>query len=366
MVSRGPFKKPRSLCPRCGSPMMSVEDDEGNVTGKRCPACYYSTGTSSAPVLKFRDSVSAPPPKQEKPDIEIFNVLGTGNVAPAGKLDSNEVCIILDRNETKIWIWKGKNASPRRAYDAGTQATRMKSQEKMYAAKIETVDEGEEPITFPEISGKAMAAVAAETANFYRLEKGALKKIDQAVFTAGDTYVVDKGNVIYVWIGKDASVDEKFSAAHVATMIDSQRGGTPKIVTIDQGHESKEFKLACGSIKVVDKDVAESILTHYEKPIEKPVLYRVSSEEYESINDIEYIQVPLKKDSLDSEDVFLLDDRQNDNTYIWVGKTAHVKEKVVAGRVARAFDAERAGIQNEIFVTEGEEPEEFKRILGMD
>ncbi|MHC1590482.1 MAG: hypothetical protein ACXQS8_00175 [Candidatus Helarchaeales archaeon] len=365
MVMPPPRKKPRSLCPRCGSPMMAILNDEGVETGKRCPACFYTIGTAST-TLKFRDTVEAPAPEKSKPDIEIFNVLGSDSIEPTNKLESDKVALILDRKNMNIWIWKGKKASPRRAYDAGTQATRLKSKEKMYRAHIKNVDEGEEPPDFPKISEETLAASVQGTVNFYRLEKGELKKIDKAVFTSGDVYIADKGDTIYIWIGKDATVDEKFSGAHIATMIDSQRGGEPKIVTIDQGKETKEFLKAVGSLKVVDKDVAESILTHYEKPIEKPVLYRVSSEEYDTLEAIQYIQVPLSKDSLDGEDVFLLDDLPNNNVYIWIGKGANVREKVVGGRIARAFDAERPGVQNEIFVYEGEEPEEFKRILGME
>ncbi|MHA1144262.1 MAG: hypothetical protein ACTSRW_05950 [Candidatus Helarchaeota archaeon] len=360
-----PRKKPRSLCPRCGSPMMVITNDEGKEVGKRCPACHYTTGTSST-TLKFRDTVEAPRPEKDKPEIEIFNVLGADSIEPARKLDSNQVALILDRKGMNIWIWKGKNASPRRAYDAGTQATRMKSKEKMYRAHIKNTEEGEEPPDFPKIPEQSVSDTTSKTVNFYRLEKGELKKIDKAVFTTGDVYIADKGDTIYIWIGKNASVDEKFSGAHIATMIDSQRGGEPKIITVEQGQETKEFRKAVGTLRIVDKDVAESILTHYEKPITKPVLYRVSSEEYDSLEEIQYVQVPLSKDSLDGEDVFLLDDMQNDNTYIWVGKGANVKEKVVAGRIARAFDVERAGVQNEIFVYEGEEPEEFKKILGME
>jgi hypothetical protein len=200
----------------------------------------------------------------------------------------------------------------------------------------------------------------------YRIEKGQPKKIDQAVFTSGDSYIVDFIDTIYVWIGKDATVDEKFTGAHVASMLDAVRSGTPKIITVDQGSEPLDFKAKVGIIKVVDQDAAESLLSHYEKPIEEPMMFRVSSEEYETINDIQYVQVPLSKDSLDSEDVFLIDDRNNDKCYIWIGKDASVKEKVVAGRISRMFDAERAGAQYEIFVEEGSEPAELKQILGME
>ena len=83
--------------------------------------------------------------------------------------------------------------------------------------------------------------------------------------------------------------------------------------------------------------------------------------EFETLDDIKFVQVPLKRSSLDSEDVFLLD--TFDIVYIWQGSQASVREKVVGGRVARKFDAERVGYQREIFVEEGDEPEEFAKLL---
>ena len=364
MVYRDFHKKPRSLCPRCGSPMMSEIDEEGNEKYKKCPTCGFVQSSSKQPVLKFKDTVDAPLPESKRPKIVIYDVLETG-ISQTTELNSNNTCLVLDRENKIIWVWKGKNASPRLAYNAGTQATRLKSSEKIYGAKIETIEEGSEPSNFPKKVGEKAAAAAASGSNFYRIEKGELKKIEKAVFTTGDAYVVDKGNIIYIWIGKEASVDEKFTGAHIATMIDSQRSGEPKIITIDQGQETKEFKTACGGLKIVDKDVAESILSHYEKPYMKPVLFRVSSEEYDNIEDVEYIQVPLSKDSLDAEDVFILDDAGNDTCYIWIGGSANVKERVVARKIAMKFEDERAGAQKEVFIEQGDEPEEFKNTLGM-
>ena len=364
LVIRDFHKKPRSLCPRCGSPMMSEKDEAGNEKYKKCPTCGYTQMSGKQPVLKFRDSVDAPVPEADKPKIALYNVMENG-ISPTTTLSSDNTCIVLDRKANVIWVWKGKNASPRLAYSASTQATRLKSSEKVYSAKIQTVEEGSEPENFPEISAKEAAKALTGAVNFYRIEKGQLKKIEKAVFTHGDTYVVDKGNTIYIWVGKEASVDEKFSGAHIATMIDSQRSGEPKIITIDDGHETKEFRRACGGLKVVSGDVAESMLSHWEKPYVKPVLFRVSSEEYETIEDVEYIEVPLSKDSLDPEDVFILDDASNDICYIWIGSDANVKERVVARKIAMKFEDERAGAQKEVFIEQGDEPEAFKTILGM-
>ncbi|MEM3594661.1 MAG: hypothetical protein QXS27_08010, partial [Candidatus Jordarchaeaceae archaeon] len=107
---------------------------------------------------------------------------------------------------------------------------------------------------------------------------------------------------------------------------------------------------------------AKSILKKTEKKTHSVVMYRISGEEFETLDDIQFVQVPLSKASLDSEDVFLID--TYDTIYIWQGKKSSVREKVVGGRIARKFDAERVGVQKEVFVEEGEEPDKLKKILG--
>ncbi|TFG05044.1 MAG: hypothetical protein EU536_03075 [Promethearchaeota archaeon] len=364
------LKDKRKLCPRCGSPLMEYEKY------LKCSICGY-TKTSEGPklVIKFDEEAAQP----KKDEIKIFQVSASG-LTTVKSLDSTNVYLITDPKQNIIWLWKGSGANPKMVYDAGTAATRLKTSEKLYSSKLERIDEGEEPANFPVIPGRqaistemvaeAREAIpieppAAGSHNIYRIEKGELKKIDEPIFSTGDSYLVDAGNQIYTWIGKNASVDEKFSAAHFATTLDVSRRGTPKITTVDQGSEPKALRELLGGLKIVEKDLAETLLKKVEKEVWDPVLFRISSEEYETINDIVYLQVPCTKDSLDSEDAFLLDDRTNNIIYIWFGKTANAQEKVVAGQISRKFEVERAGVQKRIFIDEGEEPEEFKKLLGM-
>jgi ribosomal protein S27AE len=361
----------RKLCPRCGSPLMDM--------GKflKCPLCGYSKSLESETrtVIKYAE----PDAVKKKVAPKIFQVLPSG-LSAASQLATDGVYLITDPEKNTIWLWKGTESRPKDVYNAGTAATRLKTSEKMYSANLVRVDEGNEPPEFPSVSGKepiskemvseAQEALSIEPpsegqANIYLIEKGELKKIDQPVFTTGDSYIVDAGSKIWIWIGEHASVDEKFSAAHLSTVIDVSRRGEPKVISVEQGTEPHELRTLLGGLKVVDKNVAETLLKKVEKEIYEPVLYRISSEEFETINDIIYKQVPCTKDSLDSEDVFLLDDRTNDKTYIWIGSKSNVKEKVIAGQIARKFEVERAGVQEEIFIEEGEEPEEFKNILGI-
>ena len=363
----------RKLCPRCGSPLM--EEGEGVY---RCHLCGYSKGGEGVrPTIKFAEPEAAKKVKETK----IYRVTATGMTLTT-ELERAGVFVIADAENNTIWIWRGAASKPKEAYNAGTAATKVKTSEKLYSAKLIYIDDGSEPPEFPlkagrtrakkeEISGAEEEALSIEApaegeANIYLIDKGELKKIDQPVFTSGDSYLVDAGMQIWVWIGKDSSVDEKFSAAHLSTLIDASRGGAPKVTTVEQGDEPKELRIALGGLKIVEANVADTLLKKVEKPVYEPVLYHIKSEDFETINDIVYKQVPLTKDSLDPGDVFILDDRPHEKIYIWVGSGSNAKEKVVGGQIARKFDAERAGVQEEIFVDEGEEPPEFKEILGMD
>jgi hypothetical protein len=194
----------------------------------------------------------------------------------------------------------------------------------------------------------------------YLIDQGELKSIKKPVFSTGDAYLLDDEHTIYVWIGSKCSVDEKTSAAALARSLDQERGGSAKIITVDQGQETNEFlKLMAtmGAMKIVEKNIAKTMLKDvYTGDFagfteHKNVLYRVSAEEFEDINAMKMIQVPYSVDSLDSEDSYVLD--LGTKVYIWQGNASNVKEKVKAGQWARGIDVERAGAQNEEIFEEG-------------
>jgi len=197
----------------------------------------------------------------------------------------------------------------------------------------------------------------------YMIREGDYEQVDQPVFSTGDTYIVDAGDRIWIWLGEKTTVDEKFAGAFISDLLDKERRGAPDVETVEQGKEPPEFRKVVSGMRIVDRDLAKSILKKTVKETHPVVMYRVSGEEFETLEDVQFIQVPLSKDSLDSEDVFLID--TYDTVYIWQGKNCSVREKVVGGRLARKFDAERVGVQKEVFVEEGDEPEELKRLLGL-
>jgi hypothetical protein len=198
----------------------------------------------------------------------------------------------------------------------------------------------------------------------FLIDQGTLKEISKPIFSTGDVYILDDDRTIYVWIGSKCSVDEKTAGAAQARMLDQQRGGAAKIITVDQNAETPEFmKLVSmiGAMKVVEKNFAKTLL----KDVStgdwagfsewKNVLYRVSSEEFEGINAMKMVQVPYTKNSLDTEDCFVAD--LGNKVYIWQGNACNVKEKVKSGQWARQIDADRSGLQNETIFEEGDDTE---------
>jgi DNA-directed RNA polymerase subunit M/transcription elongation factor TFIIS len=201
-------------------------------------------------------------------------------------------------------------------------------------------------------------------AKLFLVNQGNLDQINNPIFSSGDVYLLDDERTIYVWIGNKCSVDEKTAGAAQARSLDQQRGGAAKIITVDQGLETKEFmKLisSMGAMKIVEKNVAKTMLKDvvtgdYAQFAEHVnVLYRVSSEEFEGINAMKMIQVPYNNTSLDTEDCFVLD--LGNKVYVWQGNACNVKEKVKAGQWAREIDLERAGLQNETIFEEGDDGE---------
>ncbi len=205
----------------------------------------------------------------------------------------------------------------------------------------------------------------------FMVNQGNLIPLKKAIFTTGDAYlVIDHTNkIIFIWLGSKCSVDEKGTAAVEARRIDDGEAfnGQAKIITLDQGDETPEFMKFVKNLKILDKNLAKTMLKDVStgefagQADHIDALYRISSEEFEGINAIKYIQVPFERSSLDSEDCFIAD--LGVDLWVWQGKDSNVKEKVKAMQLAREFDADRAGDQRPRIFMDGEDDAEFLRLF---
>ncbi len=182
-------------------------------------------------------------------------------------------------------------------------------------------------------------------------------------FIDGDVYVIDNQNDIYIWIGKDCSVDEKTVGAWVANKLDNEeRGGEPRVYTIPQGSETEEFNKII-SINVIDGDTP-GFLKHAELDMVEYKLYRLfTKKETKDFDDVTIKEVPMKKSSLDSNDVFVLDG--NENIFLWIGKNANREEKFEGQKLMQKIDAKRHYIPLQYTIYEGENSKSEKAFYDM-
>ncbi|MFW9961419.1 MAG: hypothetical protein ACFFDV_10390 [Candidatus Thorarchaeota archaeon] len=189
----------------------------------------------------------------------------------------------------------------------------------------------------------------------YHIQKGRLVKMpNPGAFGRGDCYLVDAGPKIYLWIGPKSTVDEKFLTAATAVMRDTEREGKADIDRIEGGNEPPEFKALFDDFRLTDEDT-EGILRKVHLETHEYKLWKVHREGDETF----FAEVPLNKNSLKTDDVFILDTW--DDIWVWRGKGASAREKFDGNILARRYDAERVGVQDIEIIEEGEEPEEFNK-----
>ncbi len=192
----------------------------------------------------------------------------------------------------------------------------------------------------------------------FHIQKGNLVKMSNpGAFGRGDCYLVDAGVKIYLWIGPNSTVDERFLTAAEAVFRDTARKGHADIDHIDGGQEPEEFKALFDDFELTDEDT-EGILKKVHLETHEYKLWRVHHEGDETF----FAEVPVKRDSLKSDDVFLLDTWED--LYVWRGKDASAREKFDGTMIARRYDAERVGVQEIELIDEGDEPEDFLNALG--
>jgi hypothetical protein len=190
----------------------------------------------------------------------------------------------------------------------------------------------------------------------YHIQKGRLVKVPNALrseFGKGDCYLIDTESIIYLWCGPLATPDERFVGAVTSVWRDQARRGAARLVTVEPGEEPAEFlELFDGEIDVTDLDT-EGFLKEVVLEKKEYKLWRIHITGGINL----FIEVPRERESLTSDDVYLLD--TFDKIFIWRGTTSTGREKFHGMLIARRYDFDRAGAQKIILIDEGEETREF-------
>jgi len=191
----------------------------------------------------------------------------------------------------------------------------------------------------------------------WRVEKFQIKewpKEKYGQFFDGDSYIVlhtykKEDKILYdvhFWLGQFTSQDEAGTAAYKTVELDDHLGGVPVQYREVMGFESERFLHLFPKI-IIQHGGVDSGFKHVEPEKYRHRLLHIKG----TIKQTVVREVPLTHESLNSGDVFILDEGMK--IFQFQGKGASGGEKAKAGQIARGIDDER-GSKVEVIVLEEE------------
>jgi len=151
---------------------------------------------------------------------------------------------------------------------------------------------------------------------------------------SGDVFILDAGLNIYQWNGKKSGPQEKMKGAQLSRALDDERKGLPKVHVLEEGDNNADFWKALGGAGPVKSAEEGGDDTEHEKGDVKR-LFRLS----DASGTLTFAEVAqgknVKRNQLDSNDVFILD--TGAEVFAWIGKGASVEEKKKAMSFAQQY-----------------------------
>lgn len=171
-------------------------------------------------------------------------------------------------------------------------------------------------------------------------------KKDYGKFFSGDSYIIlntykEEGGDellfdVHFWIGRESTQDEYGTAAYKTVELDTFLNDLPVQHREVQGFESDLFKSYFKTITVM-KGGAQSGFNHVEPEEYKPRLLHFCG----TRRSVEVKEVPLSKDRIKSDDVFILDLGQT--IYQFNGNGSNKDERFKAMQFCQELESERCG-----------------------
>ncbi|XP_060808201.1 gelsolin-like isoform X1 [Amyelois transitella] len=240
--------------------------------------------------------------------------------------------------------------------DAEESAAAAKQIGKSASARGYMPDQGEGSLTVTRFAGDQEDVTE-------RFESGLSLLYQSEVYVVKYQYTNDSGEdayVLYLWIGADASSQDKTSAYELTSDLEQELDNVT-VVKVPQGKEPKHFlSIFKGDLAIVfggkDEDYkATNSKKSYDD--DKIRLFRVEGTELGV--DMRACQVEESGSVLEDDDVFVLETA--DKVYVWSGKESIPSE----AEAAQKFVLKVVGDEKEVEqVEQGSEPDEFWDALG--
>ncbi|NWH56394.1 VILI protein, partial [Geococcyx californianus] len=318
----------------------------------------------------------------------------------------HEDCYILDQGGLKIFVWKGKNANKEEKQQAMSRALGfIKAKNYPDSTNVETENDGSESTIFRQLFQKWM--VPNQTSGLGKTHTvGKVAKVEQVKFDAttlhakpqmaaqqkmvddgsgevevwrvennelvpvekkwlghfygGDCYLVlytyfvgpKVNRIIYIWQGRQASIDELTASAYQAVILDQKYNNEPVQVRVTMGKEPAHLMAIFKGKMVVYMDGTSR--AGNQEPTPSSRLFHVhGTNEYNT----KAFEVPVRASALNSNDVFVL--KTPSCCYLWYGKGCSGDEREMGKMVADIISKTEKHV-----VAEGQEPSEFWVALG--
>jgi len=155
-----------------------------------------------------------------------------------------------------------------------------------------------------------------------------------ASLNSGDVFILDAGLNIYQWNGKKAGPQEKMKGAQLSRALDDERKGLPKVHVLEEGDKDADFwKLLGGQGPI--KSAEEGGDDNEAEKGDQKRLFRLS----DASGAMTFTEISqgknVKRNQLDSSDVFILD--TGAEVFAWIGRGASVEEKKKAMQYAQQY-----------------------------
>lgn len=151
---------------------------------------------------------------------------------------------------------------------------------------------------------------------------------------SGDVFILDAGLNIYQWNGSKAGPQEKMKGAQLSRALDDERKGLPSVHVLEEGDKDPEFWNLLGGVGAVKSAEDGGDDGEAERHDQKR-LFQLS----DASGSMQFTEVAVgkavKRNLLDSNDVFILD--TGAEVFAWIGKGASVDEKKKAMSFAQQY-----------------------------
>ena len=195
--------------------------------------------------------------------------------------------VYVVETDTEMWIWLGSKSY----VDDKTVGAWMARilEQKNQDLKIKTILEKEEPTKFTEIID--FEVVEGDTPGFLKHlekqiqkdlrllqlredDKGDVDIIDLPIgyqyFKSDDAFLLDAQKDIYIWIGKDSQIKEKYEAGRISRKLETERKFAPLVYVIEEENEPEGFRNMVFKLGIKDGVIElRTTVTKKEKSQEK-------------------------------------------------------------------------------------------------